>query len=106
MGGGRRQNADRDRRGQVMSAEERRIALLLDEDEHTRYEAARQMLREQPPAFDTLLAWASDARPRLREMACFCLRHQDWKPGISVLDASFLYPEGIPTLVHLLETDP
>jgi HEAT repeat protein len=89
-----------------VNAEDNRITLLLEEDEEKRYEAARQMLREQPPAFETLLEWTADPRPRLREMACFCLREQDWTQKTSVLDAPFLYPEAIPTLVHLLETDP
>ena len=46
---------------------------LLDEDEHTRYEAARAMARMGREVIERTLPWTEDSRPLMREMACFIL---------------------------------
>jgi hypothetical protein len=60
-----------------MQTDDAAIALLLDEDEDKRYDAAWEMIKTNPPALETLLAWTADTRPRLRAIACYCLRERD-----------------------------
>jgi HEAT repeat protein len=80
------------------------IERLLDEDQEARYETAREISRMGRPVIPRLLALADDPRPRMRAMVCYILGQiGDRIPGEMFIDR---YPEGIPTLLRLLESDP
>ncbi len=81
------------------------IARLMDEDEDTRYDAARVIARLGRPALPRALAWADDPRPRMREMACFILGQIGDRNALDPI-VIVRYPEGVPILLGLLEKDP
>src|SRR5437016_2103896 len=77
-------------------------ARLMDEDEDTRYDAAREIALKERPPMECILAWAKDARPRMREMACFILGCRGYTDDTKTTTA-IIYPEAVPTLVRLLD---
>jgi hypothetical protein len=92
--------------GQVARGElEGLIERLMDEDEDKRYDLALHLARGGQPVIPRVIELAEDARPRMREMACYILGQvgslDPESPGSLIH-----YPDGIPTLVRLLESDP
>src|SRR5438093_3444432 len=80
------------------------IDRLLDEDSEARYETAREISRMGRPVLACVLELSTDPRPRMREMACYILGQiGDRHPDGWVTDR---YPDGIPALLHCLESDP
>jgi HEAT repeat protein len=80
------------------------IAQLMDEDEHRSYEVALDIVKGGQAVIPRVIELADDPRPRMREMACYILG-QLGDPDAEA-SGSFVYtPEGVPTLVRLLETD-
>jgi HEAT repeat protein len=78
---------------------------LLDEDEHTRYEAARAIARMGSGVIDRTLQWTEDTRPLLRDMACFILGQVGYYDSPQST-RDLYYQQGVPTLVRLLAEDP
>src|SRR5436190_23061865 len=79
---------------------------LLDEDEETRYAAARELNQLGRPALERAVELAQDARPRLRELACYVLGQVrdlsvPQEPLHPVYDRT-----GVPVLLRLLQDDP
>jgi hypothetical protein len=77
------------------------IERLMDEDEEMRYEAARQIAWKKRPPIERVLQWADNDCPLMREMACFILGCSGYTDA-SETTTSVLYPEGVPSLVWLL----
>lgn len=79
---------------------------LLDVEEDQRYQAAYALQKLGRPALERALELARDPRPRMREMACFVLGQVgDW-PSPKGQSIPKPYPEGVPLLLELLESDP
>ena len=81
------------------------VGRLMIEDEHALYDVADQIARMGRPVLPCVMTLADDPRPRMRAMAAYILAH------VGDLDptgryAERLYPDGVPVLVRLLESDP
>jgi hypothetical protein len=96
-----REVAQRIERGEL----EGMIAQLMDEDEHRPYEVALDITKGGPAVIPRVIALADDPQPRMREMACYILG-QLGHPDAEVSGCFVYSPEGVPTLVRVLETDP
>jgi HEAT repeat protein len=81
------------------------IGPLLEEDETARYETARQIARRGREVIPRVIELTHDQRPRMREMAAYILG-QVGCPDPADLGWLIRYPDGIPTLIHLLVSDP
>lgn len=80
------------------------IEPLMDEDEERRYELALRIARGEKAVIPRAIELAEDARPRMREMACYILGQ------VGYLDPEdrgrvIHYPDGIPTLIRRLRGD-
>jgi hypothetical protein len=84
---------------------EQMVELLLDDDEDKRYEVARDIAKGGRAMIPRAIELAEDARPRMREMACYILGQVGYPdpecPGLLIR-----HPDGIPTLIRYLESDP
>jgi HEAT repeat protein len=88
------------------NALERWVDQLLDEDEERRCQAACALHRLGRPALERALELARDPRPRMREWACYVLGQVgDWPTSAGASRPRF-YPDGVPLLVQLLQSDP
>ena len=81
------------------------IERLLDDDEHKRYDVAGDIAKGGQAVIPRAIELAEDARPRMREMACYILGQVGYPDPDS---RGFLihYPEGVPALIRCLEDDP
>jgi HEAT repeat protein len=80
------------------------IDRLMDEDENARYDAAGQIARMGRPALPRVMQLAGNARPRMRHMAAYILGQiGDADPTGRFVETR--YPDGVPILVRLLESD-
>jgi HEAT repeat protein len=80
------------------------VEQLMDDDEHKRYEMARHIARGGQAVIPRAIELAEDARPRMREMACYILGQVGY-PDPDCPGWLNRYPDGIPTLIRHLESD-
>ena len=81
------------------------IGRLIEEDETARYETALQIARLGRSVIPRVIELTHDYRARIREMAAYILGQVGY---LDPEDPNWLirYPDGIPTLIHLLVSDP
>ncbi len=92
--------------GQIARGElDELVEQLMDDDEDKRYDVARHIARGGQAVIPRAIELAEDARPRMREMACYILGQVGYpdpdSPGWLIR-----YADGIPTIVRHLESDP
>lgn len=83
---------------------EQMIELLMDDDEHRRYDVALDVTKGGAAVVPRVIELADDVRPRMREMACYILGQLGY-PDPNIPGSRVYTPEGVPTLVRVLEND-
>jgi HEAT repeat protein len=78
---------------------------LMDDDEEARYEKAREIAAQGRWVIPRIIELADDPRARMREMAARVLGQVGY-PDPNDSGWLIRYPDGIPTLVRRLESDP
>ena len=71
-------------------------AFLTQEDEDSRYATVNEIMRYERPPFYVVGAWLQDARPLVRETACYIASWQD-------LHLPMQYPQAVPALLPTVE---
>jgi HEAT repeat protein len=95
-----REVTDRIARGEL----EQMVELLLDDDKDKRYEVANDIAKGGREVIPRAIELAEDARPRMREMACYILGQVGYPdPDYPLL--LIRHPDGIPTLLKRLVSD-
>ena len=74
---------------------------LAEEDEDTRYTAVTEIIHWERPPYEVLTGLTKDARPIVREMACYALRLQDFRED-ALERGALLYPQAVPVLIEML----